>query len=417
MGRKGRHLKFLLFSFNFIFGYNLYYGNLHSHTSYSDGRGLPRHAFAYAKDTARIHILAITDHGEWLEDWEWEDIKRQADSATIPNQFLGLAGFEWTSLDGHITVFNTLDYTDANRTPSVSGLYEWLAGRNQAIGQFNHPGGPYLFNRFRHNSLGDISMTLFEMQNRNHGDVYHIALDSGWKVGITANQDNHFPNWGSGNQLTGIWAESLTKSSILSAIHEMRTFGTLDRNFQLVFKANNSWMGSTIPNGEIRFEIQGIDPDPGDFIRRIDMITNNNLILDSLLLGNTNSCHWVKIIRTNPGEKRYFFIRVQQIDSDYVISSPIWVRDGGGIWEREEYKILPNPFRSTITFTFNLNCLRDLIGVKIYNVAGRLIKKFPPQSRIHWEGRDEMGNEMPSGLYFLVLERGRARISRKILRL
>ena len=42
--------------------YNLYVGNLHSHTSYSDGSGTPAQAFEYARDVASIDFLAITDH-------------------------------------------------------------------------------------------------------------------------------------------------------------------------------------------------------------------------------------------------------------------------------------------------------------------------------------------------------------------
>ncbi len=396
--------------------YNLYYGNLHSHTSYSDGRGTPRQAFAYARDTARIHILAVTDHGEMLSSAEWEDIKKQADSATKPGQFLGLAGFEWTSRDGHINIFNTSDYTSAHQNPTVGSIYEWLANRNNAIGQFNHPGGPYLFNNFRHSSIGDISMTLFEIQNRHQAEVYYVALDSGWRVGISANQDNHFPDWGKGHQLTGIWAESLTKSSIISAIQNRRTFGTLDRDFQLWFKANDQWMGSTIPNGEVQFEVFAFDPSLADFIRRIDIITNNNVVLDSLILGNTNYARWQTRTYTNSTARKYFFVRVIENDSDYILSSPIWTK-GGGILEDGEYKIFPNPFISSITFNFNSIHQRSLDEIKIYSVSGKEIKSFLPKLPVRWAGEDKAGKKVPAGVYFVVFRIGNSQWCEKIIRL
>ena len=40
----------------------VFFGNLHSHTSYSDGSGTPREAFQYARMTAGIHFLALTEH-------------------------------------------------------------------------------------------------------------------------------------------------------------------------------------------------------------------------------------------------------------------------------------------------------------------------------------------------------------------
>lgn len=44
---------------------NHYFGDTHSHTSYSDGTGTPADAF-YARDTAHIDFLAITDHSNSL---------------------------------------------------------------------------------------------------------------------------------------------------------------------------------------------------------------------------------------------------------------------------------------------------------------------------------------------------------------
>ena len=45
-------------------GFTPYYGNLHSHTSYSDGTGTPAQAFAFARNTAPtpLDFLAVTEH-------------------------------------------------------------------------------------------------------------------------------------------------------------------------------------------------------------------------------------------------------------------------------------------------------------------------------------------------------------------
>ncbi len=41
---------------------NVFFGNLHSHTSFSDGSGTPAQAYKRARDVARLDFLAITEH-------------------------------------------------------------------------------------------------------------------------------------------------------------------------------------------------------------------------------------------------------------------------------------------------------------------------------------------------------------------
>jgi hypothetical protein len=50
--------------------YNLYFGDLHSHTEYSDGEGTPDQAFE-AAIAGGADFMAITDHHYLLLDWEW----------------------------------------------------------------------------------------------------------------------------------------------------------------------------------------------------------------------------------------------------------------------------------------------------------------------------------------------------------
>ena len=46
----------------------VFFGNLHSHTSYSDGSGTPREAFTHARDAANLDFLAITEHNHRSAD-------------------------------------------------------------------------------------------------------------------------------------------------------------------------------------------------------------------------------------------------------------------------------------------------------------------------------------------------------------
>ncbi|MEO0109054.1 MAG: hypothetical protein ABIK62_07820, partial [candidate division WOR-3 bacterium] len=191
--------------------YNLYRANLHSHTGYSDGdsASVPRDAYVYARDTARIDVLGVTDHAEVVEPWEWDSTRAMAAAATTPGVFVALAGFEWTGSDGHMCAWFTDDYTSWLLTPTPPLFYSWLLPHPKVVGQFCHP-FPDNYYYFAYSTEGDSSVTALEMQWESHALVYVEALDSGWHVGMTANQDNHDRSWGARHQMTGIWADSLT---------------------------------------------------------------------------------------------------------------------------------------------------------------------------------------------------------------
>jgi hypothetical protein len=66
----------------------------------------------------------------------------------------------------------------------------------------------------------------------------------------------------------------------------------------------------------------------------------------------------------------------------------------------------PNPFANNTTFTFQHNLSEAInIKIKIYSVAGRLIKEIEEDNyvdkfvKIDWDGRDEDGNSIANGTY------------------
>ncbi|MGA7836552.1 MAG: C25 family cysteine peptidase [Ignavibacteriaceae bacterium] len=67
----------------------------------------------------------------------------------------------------------------------------------------------------------------------------------------------------------------------------------------------------------------------------------------------------------------------------------------------------PNPFSNETYFTFKLTQIPDELKIKIFTVAGRLIKEFTRHSsdlnydfnRIYWDGRDQDGDLVGNGVY------------------
>ncbi|NOX66457.1 MAG: T9SS type A sorting domain-containing protein, partial [Chlorobi bacterium] len=67
----------------------------------------------------------------------------------------------------------------------------------------------------------------------------------------------------------------------------------------------------------------------------------------------------------------------------------------------------PNPFSDKTSFTFKLTRVPEEVIIKIYTVAGRLIKNISLTSsdlktdfnKIEWDGRDEDGDQIANGVY------------------
>jgi hypothetical protein len=102
----------------------VFFGNLHSHTSYSDGSGAPREAFDYARRTAGIRFLALTEHNH-AEATGGDGISIATDNALYKGsganslisatrslsqdgQFIVLYGQEFSTISSgnHINVFD-----------------------------------------------------------------------------------------------------------------------------------------------------------------------------------------------------------------------------------------------------------------------------------------------------------------------
>lgn len=68
--------------------------------------------------------------------------------------------------------------------------------------------------------------------------AYIFFLDMGFKIAPTANQDNHFYNYGSAiASRTGVLAPSLAESDVINALDRRLTFATEDRNSRLLLAA------------------------------------------------------------------------------------------------------------------------------------------------------------------------------------
>lgn len=214
-------------------GLNLYWGDIHGHTGFSDGYGLPDEYYQRARYDQKLHFAALSDHAEWIKSIQslinmndgtpiplWDFTIESADLNYFPGEFVPLVGFEWTSnLYGHRNVYfndtsnvppEPLD-CEAFRTPEE--LWQALEPydaltiphhpiRNVALTDWEYFNpNERLVEIFSKWGNAERAMTTYEpyLFYRKHPDMREIArghaafdmLTRGYKIGIIAGSDSH----------------------------------------------------------------------------------------------------------------------------------------------------------------------------------------------------------------------------------
>jgi len=338
-----------------IGGYNVYYGNLHNHCEYSDGKGKVSDAYYTAKNIAGFDFFGLTDHAEMLTFSEWNSIKNTSDAFNEDGVFTALWGFEWSSVtDGHLLVIGSENYASSLSilTNTFGKLNKWL-NDHECVAFLNHPGDfDALNNEFLHfNTTVSDKVAGMELWNGNTGferyyynngynlndgglGFYDEALKRNWKTGAAGAEDNHSATWGAVQYRLAILANGLTRDSMMSAMHKRRFYSTLDRNIEMSFTINNSEMGSTLDPGSYTGEILLHDADDEVFTE-IEVIYNGALYETF----SVSSREPEITFPVNAGKLSYFYIIATQEDGDKAISSPIFFNnnDFTGLFEESDH--------------------------------------------------------------------------------
>ena len=353
-----------------------YFGQLHSHTQYSDGAGSLESALAYIKalpDNANVDFVAFTDHSNYFDSknnpnveaalydtslvkdsdpsHSWATYKDTVAAFNAANvgKMVAIAGFEmtWSGGPGHINTFNTPGIVSRNNKTlnsktddaGMKAYYALLSKPEGAssISQFNHPGTTFgTFKDFAYwDAVIDSRMYLVEVGN-GEGQIgaggyypsyeqYIMALDKGWHVAPTNNQDNHKGRWGNANDARDvILTDDFTEDGIYAALRARRMYATEDKNLELDYTVNGNMMGSIIDvPAKLNFEISFNDPDRTDSIAKVELVVNSGKVAYTwksaadLAKGSVS-------VELAP-EYTYYFVRVTEGDGDLAVTAPVWV--------------------------------------------------------------------------------------------
>ncbi len=368
------------FSWFFTVGkttYQLYFGQLHSHTQYSDGSGTLDSALSYIRslpDSANVQFVAFTDHSNYFDSknapnveaalydtslvkdsdasHSWKTYKDTIAQFNEDNagDMVAIGGFEmtWSGGPGHINTFNTPGIVSRNNSTlnnktadaGMKAYYALLSqgeGKN-SISQFNHPGTTFgNFKDFNYwDPVIDSRMYMVEVGN-GEGQIgaggyypsyeqYIMALDKGWHLAPTNNQDNHKGKWGNANDARDvILTDSFTEEGIYAAIRALRMYATEDKNLELTYTVNGLMMGSSITEvpDKLNIEVTVNDPDASDSIAKVEVVANSGKV--AYTWDNAAQLKSGKLSVTLDPSYSYYFIRVTQKDGDLAVTSPVWV--------------------------------------------------------------------------------------------
>jgi len=308
--------------------YRFFWGDLHAHTSYSDGAGVPKEAYEHAREKAKLDFFAVTDHSQLLTFEEYQDVIAQAEAAYQPGRYATLWGLEATEGTGHLCFY----MSPTPRLPSNLDLLYRAASDMALLGHFNHPnvkpveGQPWRddFQGFHHFPMADRAIAMVEVRSVEEEAAYIKLLDAGWHVGAAGCQDAHDRAWGAGKSWTVALARELTREAMLDALWSRRTYSSADRNLQLTFTLDGEDMGAQIarPAGELVSVVVAVDPDAEQVIEQVDWFVDGQ-IARTVRAGRPEFAGSEPL--SFPPGRHYCFVRVTQMDGRMTWSSPIWV--------------------------------------------------------------------------------------------
>ena len=340
----------VIFTEEFDLDWNLYFGQLHAHTDISNGAGSVEEAFQYASQVDGLDFFAVTDHSDSFDnadmgaiDADGADISadwaagKQAAASVTNGDFVGLFGFEMTWPEdkqlGHISTFNTpgwqtRDQADFENVPTaLENYYNALTSVPGSVSQFNHPDTVHGdFERFDHYSPQyDAAVSLLEVAGEDgvvDCEYYDLALDKGWHVAPTNNQNNHKGQWGDASEArTVVLAKSLTEEALYAAMKDCRVYATQDSDLAIYYELNGTVMGSIIPKSKSAAVTVFLSDPTDEAIGYVEVVTDGGAVLVSEHVETPSQV----LELSASGGHSYYYLRITQPDGDVAVTAPVWM--------------------------------------------------------------------------------------------
>lgn len=344
---------------------NFYFGNLHAHSSYSDGNAdditkVPADDYAFAKNSLCMDYLGISEHNHTAAGMrlaDWQPGRTQAAAATGAG-FVGLYGMEWGVISGggHVIVYgmdslvgwdpgeyqifvaksvytganglfniinrhggNALAYlahpnsTDYNNV--LNGSYDVLSD-NAIVGSAVESGPAFSTN---------TTYTEPPATRLSYLSYYRNMLSKGYHLGPTIDHDNHNMTFGrTVKSRTVIMAPSLSENDLLGAMRQMRFYASHDCAAKITFTINGQPMGSILRQaGTPVLSVTSVTTSPVSSLKVMYGVPGSGVAATQLTAVTTGTLNYNHTALTNLATG-YYYLDITETDGSRIITSPIW---------------------------------------------------------------------------------------------
>ncbi|MBL7739553.1 MAG: T9SS type A sorting domain-containing protein [Chitinophagaceae bacterium] len=355
-------------------GFQYLFGNIHAHSSYSDGNKentskTPQDDFEFARDANCMDFLGISEHNhsgagmnhaDYLAGYNEANLVNGITSPSTGNSIVTLWGMEWgvISNGGHVLVYGFDDkligweagnYDNFVAKNDYSTLWTAINNKSGAFATLAHP------NTSDYNGLvssyNTVAASAVVGSAIESGPAFSVSttyndfpsslsdlsyfksmLARGYHIAPQMDHDNHYMTFGTVNtNRTVLLATAKTRTAVMEAFRARRYYASQDCNARVEFKNNNDPMGSIVTKGGLpSLSLLITDPD-GETVSNIDLWGGaiGAPVPSSALQSypNVSSFSFTSADAANvqPNNSTwYYFVIITQADGNRIVSSPIW---------------------------------------------------------------------------------------------
>jgi trimeric autotransporter adhesin len=357
-------------------GFQYLYGNLHAHSSYSDGNKddltkTPKDDYIFARDAQCMDFLGISEHNHAGAGMAIADFKlgySQADEVnmiaggTSGNSMVTLFGMEWGVISGggHVLVYGfddqligweTANYDIYVAKNDYASLWTAVNARPGAVATLAHPsstdygGIASTFSQAADNAIYGVavasgpafstSTTYSDFPSSlSYLSYYKTMLAKGYHLAPQMDQDNHNMTFGTANaNRMVVLATTKTREGVMDAIRNMRYYASEDCNLQVAFNQGTRPMGSSVvSSGLPAFSITATDVLPAEeSTASIELwagqVGGTAPVAPIKTYTNTTSVTLNATDAENAQPNNttyYYFAIITQADGNKAVTAPIW---------------------------------------------------------------------------------------------
>jgi|GEM_PF-477300 len=342
---------------------NFYFGNLHSHSSYSDGNKddtskKPEDDYAFAKNSRKMDFLGISEHNHTQAGMRlanWAPGIQAAKNATTPD-FVAMHGMEWGVISGggHVVVYGIDSligwesgeyqiFVPKSTYTGPTGLFNIINRHgSNAIATLAHPNTTDFNNASaNYDALADSAIVGSALESgpafstnvtysdqassMNYLSYYNRMLSKGYHLGATMDHDNHNMTFGRHTRARlVVLAPALTENDLLDAIKKMRFYASEDSAAKITYTINDHLVGSVFSgNGKPSISVNSVTTHPVTSIT-IWRGTPGSGITATPLASSSNGTLSFSDSTLTHLSTAYYYADIVETDGSRIITSPIW---------------------------------------------------------------------------------------------